>query len=93
MYYVKKENLVQVDRGNQGEIITTDEFGKQQVVTEDEFYSEYVGVRKLKKTRTKSKSPFELAYIEQLANFKLESNEESQDYINSMKSLVQNKPF
>lgn len=93
MYYVKESNLIQVECAEEdgllmgihpyktGDIIATDEAGFQYVINDEYFYKNYVSVRKLKRTTKPTKSPFELEYAEQLANFSLESNVESDEYI------------
>jgi hypothetical protein len=80
MYYASKRFLVQVERPEQeGEIITqygsipvkptdivaTDEFGIQFVMTDRHFHENYIPVRKLEKTKTSRKSPFEMAELEE----------------------------
>jgi hypothetical protein len=76
-----------------GNMILTDEYGNQSVVTEETFYNNYTGVRKLYKSKTPRKSPFELAYAEQLVNFSLENNVEDNEYINGTRELLKNKAF
>lgn len=106
MYYSNKKFLVQVERAEtdgyldfgetvqpyfKGNIIATDQYGNQSVMTESYFYANYEKVRKLQKTKTIRKSPFELAYAEQLSNFNLDNNVESQEYIDGTLELTKNK--
>jgi hypothetical protein len=105
MYYVNAKNLIQVERADKdfmlmgvhpvkaGEIVATDETGFQYVIEDEHFYQDYLAVRKLRHTRKPRKSPFELAYAEQLANFSLENNVEDNDYIEGTKTLISNKSF
>jgi hypothetical protein len=105
MYYVNEKNLIQVERAEEdfmlygvhpvkaGDLIGTDPTGFQYVIDEDVFYSNYVGVRKIRQPRKPRKSPFELAYAEQLVNFSLENNVEDSNYIEGTKKLISNKAF
>jgi hypothetical protein len=80
MYYSSKRFLVQVERPEQeGEIHTiygtlpvkptdilaTDEFGTQFIMSDQYFSDNYVPVKKVNKTKTPRKSPFEMAEIEE----------------------------
>jgi hypothetical protein len=109
MHYSNKKFLVQVERAEtdgyldfgetvqpyfKGNLIATDEYGNQSVLTESYFYENFIGVRKLRKTKTPRKSPFEAAYAQQLVEFgSLPNQEEDQDYIKGTQALVNNKAF
>lgn len=72
---------------SKGDLIGCDEFGNRFVVSEEYFYDNYVPVRKLRKTKTQRKSPFEIenAYIE-MGKLVKQSNEEGQNYIFDVKN-------
>lgn len=104
MYYASKRFLVQVERPEQegeihtiygtlpvkpNDVLATDEFGVQFVMSEDYFKNNYVAVKKVEpKPRITQKSPFEEAYAQALMGFSLESNVESDEYINGTKELI-----
>jgi hypothetical protein len=100
MYFSNKRFLVQAERAEEdgfidygesvqpyfvGNIILKDEFGCQSVVTEQYFYDNYVGVRKLYKSKTPRKSPFELQAMAEgyatMGELVKQSNENNEDYI------------
>jgi hypothetical protein len=107
MLFANKKFLVQVERAETdgfidygetvqpyfaGDLLALDEFGTQSVVSENYFYENYVGVRKLHKTKTKCKSPFELQQIAEGYNC-LNSSIEDESYINGQMELTRNKAF
>lgn len=94
MFYVHRYSIVEADRGENGNIIITDELGNKREINDKDFYDDYVVVRKLRKTKTiRQSSPFEIAYAEQLANFSLDNNVEDEQYITGTKNLTSNKAF
>lgn len=72
-----------------GELICTDETGNQYVITEKHLQDNYIPIKKISKTQTVKKSPFEEAYTQALMGFSgLDSNVESDEYINGQRELL-----
>jgi hypothetical protein len=80
MYFAHRNFTVRVERAEddgfldtidglsvikKGDMIATNESGSQFVIDENYFYDTYIPVRKLRKTKTPRKSPFEMAEIEE----------------------------
>jgi hypothetical protein len=107
MKFVNPINVLEVERADEdtllygvhevkaGSLIQTDATGFKSVIEDEEkFYKENIPVREMKHSKPiVSKSPFELAYAEQLVNFSLENNVEDSNYIEGTKKLISNKAF
>lgn len=90
MLVTLKNYIYEVDKINEnGDVIIKDQSGELIFMGEKAFKENYIPIKKVERTRTKRKSPFELAAITEgystMGELVKQSNEEDQNYIFEVK--------
>lgn len=87
MYYTQKNHLVEVERVDEG-MLLTNELGNSFTVSEEWFYENYVQVKKMRKKPSKPSIDDLASAYREIGELVKESNENNEDYIFDTKMKV-----